>query len=63
MTRFCVQLATLLVAPIATAAPADQDASPCGEDQDEDLDLNPAFLRPDKQGWITDPTPHAAQNG
>jgi hypothetical protein len=41
--------------------PGEQDSgkkmSPCGQLDDKDFDPNPAYLRPNKQGWVTDPVP------
>ena len=30
---------------------------PCGQLDDDDFDPNPKYLRPNKQGWVTDPRP------
>lgn len=43
----------------AEGSPTKADsASPCGEKPGSSFDANPAYLRPNKQGWAYDPSPH-----
>ena len=36
---------------------------PCGHLDDPGFDPNPKFLRPNKQGWVTDPRPALTGRG